>query len=236
MEIAELIKAIGDSTVTVVICAAVIYLLIKYFSKLIDTKVKSKDETHKQASKNAIQYNSVAGLKELHPVFDTINSIIDLRLPTVRLGGPVRTKIFKDTLKIYYETLIEVINGLLDKTITNNNFLSENRKMINRIVSLSKERMKEFGIPDVVIDNFWEWNRKRHEYALSSLSDIDSSSIFETVVEKQYITLNLLSNIATFAFMDAEQTLQHLNGNLTGTLYKGEVVEDLHYGEKKNDA
>ena len=91
--------------------------------------------------------------------------------------------------------------------------------------------MKEYGIPEIVIIKFWEWNSKRHEYIASTLSDIDSSTVFKTVVEKQYAALNLYQTSSYFCIIDAEKTLKNLNGDLSGTIYRGEVIEDLHYGE-----
>ena len=43
-----------------------------------------------------------------------IDSIIKVKLPITKIGGPVRTKIFKDVLRIFYETQTETINNLLE--------------------------------------------------------------------------------------------------------------------------
>ena len=51
---------------------------------------------------------------------------------------------------------------------------------------------------------------------------------FDTVLEKQYAALNLYQSVSYFVLMDAENTLKNLNGDLTGTVYKGQTVESLH--------
>ena len=226
LKVAETISNLG---IMVIIAVAVIYLLVKYFSKIIDGKIKEEKPVAPEIK--AIEYDSVVKLKELHPYFDKIDSIIKVKLPITKIGGPVRTKIFKDVLRIFYETQTEIINNLLDKNITDKDFLHENEKALNQIVELSTLKMKEYGIPEIVSIKFWEWNSKRHEYIASTLSDIDSSTVFKTVVEKQYAALNLYQTSSYFCLIDAEKTLKNLNGDLSGTIYRGEVIEGLHYGE-----
>lgn len=226
MTLVEIINIVKELGVTVVMLGAVIYLLVKYFSNLIDSKVAKNKNIPEEVQ--AVQYNSVKCLKQLHPFFDKVDGIIETKLPITTIGGPVRTEIFRDVLTIFYKTAKDVIKELLDKDITMSNFLTENYKAANQIISESNKRMRESGIPEVVIIKFNQWNNDRHEYILSTISDVDSSEVFSTVVEKEYAILNLYTNSSYFVLIDAERTLKSLNGDLTGTVYKGKIVENLH--------
>lgn len=228
----EIAKTIADIGFLVILAAAVIYLLVKYFSAMIDMKVK-KGKLPEEAEH--IQYDSVSALKELHPYFNKIDSILEVKLPITKIGGPVRTEIFKDALQIFYEESKQITYALLDKNITKNNFLSENVKALNDVVKKSTEKMREQQIPEVVIEKFWEWNYKRYDYIAGTLSDINSSTVFDSVIEKEYAALNLFQSTSYFVLMDAERTLKTLNGDLTGTTYKGKIIESLHYEEEEND-
>lgn len=221
MDFLSVAKTITELSSTAVILGAVIYLLVKYFSMMIEQK-------NKEIKVDNVDYGSISQLKQLHPCFNKINSIIEIKLPMIKVGGKVRTIIFQDVLKIFYKSGEEIFLKLLDKNITKENFLNENLKAINDIVTLSNKKMKEEGIPEVVIHKFWEWNAKRHEYMISTLSDINSSSVFDSIVEKEYAVLNLYQNNCYFVLMDAENTLKNLNGDLTGTKYKGNIIESLH--------
>ena len=232
MEFLEVAKTIADIGFLVVLAAAVIYLLVEYFSAMIDMKVK-KGKLPEEAEH--IQYDSVSALKELHPYFNKIDSILEVKLPITKIRGPVRTEIFKDTLQIFYEESKQITYALLDKNITKNNFLSENVKALNDVVKKSTEKMREQQIPEIVIEKFWEWNYKRHDYIAGTLSDINSSTVFDSVIEKEYAALNLFQSTSYFVLMDAERTLKTLNGDLTGTTYKGKIIESLHYEEEEND-
>lgn len=243
MEIIDIIKAVGDFGILIVIAGAVIFLLIKYFSKLIDGEIDKKGKkvmntdiiTSTISEEVVVKNDSLLTLIDLHPYFNKIDTIIKVKLPITKIGGPVRTKIFRDTLRIFYEVQIDVTKELLEKDITKTNFLLENKKSLNQVVEMSRKKMKEHEIPEVVINKFWEWNYKRHEYIATTLSDIDSSTVFNTIIEKQYAALNLYQSCSYFVLIDAEKTLKGLNGDLSGTIYRGQVIEDLHHGEENND-
>lgn len=223
IEVINVVKEVGTSAAVI---GVVIYLLVKYFSVLIDNKVAKKEITTEEV--DVIQHDSVKCLKELHPYFNKVNGIIDTKLPIVTIGGPVRTQIFRDALTIYFKTSEEEIYNLLNQDITLENFLSENYKTATAIVKKSNDEMQVAGIPEVVIKKFNKWNEDRYENLLSAISDIDSSSVFSSVVGKQYTVLTTYANSAYFILIDAEKTLKSLNGDLTGTIYKGKAVESLH--------
>lgn len=225
VEIANVIKELG---ISIVAMSAVIYLLVKYFSMLIENKKASKKIVLEDKEVEAIQYDSVKSLKKIHPYFNKIDGIIDTKLPIISIGGPVRTEIFRNVLNIYFKTAQDNINTLLEKNITLDNFLTENYKTANEIIKKSNSNMKEEGVPEVVIKKFNQWNQDRADYILTAISDIDSSNVFKTVIEKQYTVLSTYVNTSYFVLIDAERTLQSLNGDLTGTIYKGKQVEGLH--------
>lgn len=230
-EILKLAQGIGDLTVLVTISAVVIYFLVKYLSIVMEwrkQKLLMDVSEHANNTHEASAFDSVKPLKDSHPYFTKTTAIVDIKLPITVIGGPVRTEIFRDVLKIFYATQLEKMGELLEKNITKENFLNENTKTINNIIKAANEKMEENEIPEVVRRKFWEWNNERHEYVLSTLSDIDSSTVFGSIVEKEYAVLNLLQANASFCLMDAEKTLKNLNGDLTGIIYKGKEVEPLH--------
>lgn len=222
IEVANVIKELG---VTIVFVSAVIFLLFKYFSKMIDEKM-SKEKLPEQTE--IIQYNSVKCLKTLHPFSYKTDEILSIKLPITKIGGPVRTEIFRDVLSLFLSTTKEEVLKMLDEDITLDNFLIKNSDAVNRTIVKYRQKAREKGIPEVVIVKFSEWSRNNLELLLSSISDIDSSDVFETVVEKEYTVLTVLVNTFYLLLIDAEKTLKNLNGDLTGTIYNGKKVENLH--------
>lgn len=243
MDFVKVGEAIVELGTSATIVGAVIFLLVKYFGAIIDNKIKTKGkEEGKKAAEEVVEKHekkqettldhmelgSLQALKDMHPYFSKVDNLIKVKLPITKIGGPVRTLIFRDVLKIFYESGKAVNLELLSKDITLDNFLSINLEGLTDIVKNATNEMRDYGVPQVVIEKFWEWNYKRHEYVMSTISDIDSSNVFNTVLEKQYAVLNLYQSASYFVLLDAENTLKSLNGDLSGTIYKGQTVESLH--------
>lgn len=233
--ITQIGTAIQNYGITSIAIGAAIYLvvqivttLVKYF--LEERKDKKENKQKVKAEDTFIPHKvfSVKELRSYHTILVKIDSLVKTRIPLMTLGGPVRTKIFKSMLIIYFSNFKRAVDELLDEEITLNNFYYKNEAMITEVLEQTMHDWEEDGIPIVVITKFQEWNSKRIAYLNLSLNDIDSSQVIDNVVEKQYMALNLYSGIVYLTFVDAEKTLSTLNGSLTGQYYKGEQIEGLH--------
>ena len=229
MEFLQVVEAISSNTIMIVISGAVIYLLVMYFKGIIDRQLTKEAIQTEQKITKAIEYSSVKELKDLHPIFLKIEGLKKIKIPSIHVGGPVRTEMFKELLNIYYTVWNERLIKLLDEEITNDNFLIKNTDMVNKIIAESSERMLKADIPQIVIDKFWQWGTKRYEYTCSTLSDIHSTGVLKSIVEKEFAALNRYQDHVYFTLIDAENTLENLNGELTGTIYHGKPVESLRH-------
>lgn len=227
--------AIQNYGITSIAIGAAIYLvvqivttLVKYFLEERKDKKENKQKVKTEETLTPHKVFSVKELRSYHTILVKIDSLVKTRIPLMTLGGPVRTKIFKSMLIIYFSNFKRAVDELLDEEITLNNFYYKNEAMITEVLEQTMHDWEEDGIPIVVITKFQEWNSKRIAYLNLSLNDIDSSQVIDNVVEKQYMALNLYSGIVYLTFVDAEKTLSTLNGSLTGQYYKGEQIEGLH--------
>lgn len=227
--------AIQNYGITSIAIGAAIYLvvqivttLVKYFLEERKDKKENKQKAKTEETLTPHKVFSVKELRSYHTILVKIDSLVKTRIPLMTLGGPVRTKIFKSMLIIYFSNFKRAVDELLDEEITLNNFYYKNEAMITEVLEQTMHDWEEDGIPIVVITKFQEWNSKRIAYLNLSLNDIDSSQVIDNVVEKQYMALNLYSGIVYLTFVDAEKTLSTLNGSLTGQYYKGEQIEGLH--------
>lgn len=237
--VTQLGTAIQNYGLTSVIIGAIIYLIIQAITMtikfLLERKKenKTKDNSGDKDNNNKNNYiphdiMSIKQLRNYHTILVKIDSLIKVRIPLMNLGGPVRTKIFKNMLTIYFNNCKKAIDELLEEDITLENFGYKNQTMIDRVLADSTEEWKEDGIPSIVISKFQEWNSSRIAYITLTINDISSSQVVDSAVEKQYMALNLYSGIIYLTFIDAEKTLVNLNGDLTGQYYKGEQIEKLH--------
>lgn len=227
--------AIQNYGITSIAIGAAIYLVVQIVTTLVkyflEERKDRKENEQKAKAEETLTPHKIFSVKELrsyHTILVKIDSLVKTRIPLMTLGGPVRTKIFKSMLIIYFSNFKRAVDELLDEEITLNNFYYKNEAMITEVLEQTMHDWEEDGIPIVVITKFQEWNSKRIAYLNLSLNDIDSSQVIDNAVEKQYMALNLYSGIVYLTFVDAEKTLSTLNGSLTGQYYKGEQIEGLH--------
>ena len=79
MEFLEIGKSIVELGTTTIIVAAVIYLLVKYFSNLINNKIEKEKEKIEIKQEEQIEHfglGSIQVLKETHPYFSKIDSYL----------------------------------------------------------------------------------------------------------------------------------------------------------------
>jgi hypothetical protein len=214
---------------TIIICALFILIgggLKTLIDEIIKKKVGSKN---KQCNKKDAY--EIVDLIEVHPLFDDLKWFKDVKVPNCKIGGPVRTLIFRNCLTIYYETFIEEATKLLHQNIDGENFLRVNEQFEHELITAIRANLYKADIPEVVIKKFQSWYITKHEHLLRYFSDIHSSVIVTSLVEKEHMVLSLLRETAYFTLLDAEKTLKSLNGSLTGVVYQGQIVEDSNYYE-----
>lgn len=210
---------------TIIIC--IIFILVGGGMKtLIDEVIKKKVGSKSQKKDQAYE---IVDLIEVHPLFEDLRWFKDVKVPNCKVGGPVRTLIFRHCLTIYYETFIEEVTKLLHQKIDAENFLRVNEQFEHELITAIRANLYKAEIPEVVIKKFQSWYITKHEHLLRYFSDIHSSAVVTSLVEKEHMVLSLLRETAYFTLLDAEKTLKSLNGSLTGVVYKGQIVEDSNY-------
>lgn len=210
---------------TIIICT--LFILIGGGLKtLIDEMIKKKVGSK---HKNKTEAYEIVDLIEVHPLFEDLRWFKDVKVPNCKIGGPVRTLIFRHCLTIYYETFIEEATKLLHQEIDAENFLIVNEQFEHELITAIRANLYKADIPEVVIKKFQSWYITKHEHLLRYFSDIHSSVIVTSLVEKEHMVLSLLRETAYFTLLDAEKTLKSLNGSLTGVVYQGQIVEDSNY-------
>ena len=122
----DLVELFTSDLNWITIVVAIIVIIV---SNILNTIITEKLKKEKSPS-SIVKDKSIKDLQELHPIFTSLKYYRDVVLPTCRIGGPVRTIVFKDCLKIYYDTCIDECEQLLKQDITNDTFLNINKNDI----------------------------------------------------------------------------------------------------------
>ena len=203
----EIIKIIDSNGLSLTITILVIYFSVKYINQTFFRKFKK------------IKLNE-------HPIFPTLDTLCKTRIPNLKLGTAGRTLVFKDMLvsknSIWKNVSIETIED--NSYVSNADFYNKNIKRLNDGVIACEKAWQDLGIPQIVIDKFNEWHINRVKLITEDITMIAYSNFYHEYEEKKLAILDLYSLSLVMTVLDAERTLMHLNGALTGKVYKGVTI------------
>lgn len=88
---------------------------------------------------------------------------------------------------------------------------------------------RQYRIPAVAIEKYQLWQRPSYQYTLSQLRNIAFSKAYITIPQKAEAMMGTLQTNIELSIVEAERTLQSLNGSLTGAEYKGFVCQPIKH-------
>lgn len=187
----------------------------------------------KTAEKSGIKVGNESDLR-YHVLFSTAQYRLAIELPNLDIfpDKPVRQLLMADLLRIYIKTISE---GCKEISTTNMKGWSAEQwaiEMTNRfsqMVSAASNTARQDGIPDIVITKFSRWINPSIDMLFSYVDMIGNSNIYSSNIARTN-TLFLVVNLLMSTMLgDAERSIKHLNGDITGKLYKGQVIEPIEH-------
>jgi hypothetical protein len=186
---------------------------------------------NKKAEKNGIVLSDQNNLS-YHVLFTKGNYFLTVELSKldVFMDKPVRRQMVIDLLRSYITTMIE---GCKDISITNmkewtsDQWVMEMTKRFDSMLQGAANRARESGMPEIVINKFNQWMSPSIELLFSHINTIGTSTAYTSNVVKTstlFLTVNLLNSIM---LAEAERSIHTLNGDITGTVYLGKIVEEV---------
>lgn len=170
-------------------------------------------------------------LLKFHPFFINAEYRCSVEIPSLDLlpGKPNREKVFKDLLTISFKTVYQVAEELVKHAYHNawseEVWISAVDQAINRTLILTEERAKEALIPDVVIKRYFKWHceaiKSLHDYALL----LGHSKLYTTNLTKMNTFFLIMDLLLVTILGDVERIISDINGELTGLIYNGTVLE-----------
>lgn len=99
----------------------------------------------------------------------------------------------------------------------------------SQMVSAASNTARQDGIPDIVITKFSRWINPSIDMLFSYVDMIGNSNIYSSNIARTN-TLFLVVNLLMSTMLgDAERSIKHLNGDITGKLYKGQAIEPIEH-------
>ena len=220
----EAVKLFSDYGWAAVILFCVGVVLLHY---LKTQSMVWRERGHKRISDIALRKQS-----ELthHQFFANIDFRLHNEIPTLVLNHhqPVRQKVFRKLLAVTLQSLREIVDGIVKGDIekmTPYQWASFVNGELNKIDNIIKLKADETGIPKMLVRKFVMWKSRSAELLSSYVNDLAISEVHDTNIIRTNTLLYLLSLQLVTIIGDAEHSLMVLNGELSGLLYNGEVIE-----------
>ena len=212
----ELIKEQGVTTIVLAFTFWAIFGLLsfgqKYLNFVIDKKFKRK------------QFNLAN-----HPVHKKIDYWLKFDISDLQIKNDFRRELVSDFLNIKFEVWKKHLNSLA--LIHNIEKLSleelENKILedLERAVEEYNNKCENYGIPLVFIKKFNDWHEPRVKDMYDWISHVCHSNFYINNKHKIGAIFDKYQDALNGTVVDAEITLQDINGDMKGQIYKGMICK-----------
>jgi hypothetical protein len=169
-----------------------------------------------------------------HVFFSTAQYKLISEIPNLILSKtlPIRQALFRDILYINIKNIYEVCQEIANTDMSTWNSQQWSAEIIKKLGTITEGFNKDArneGIPDEVISKFTNWNLSNIEMLYDYVDTIGSSSAYPNVGTKTTTLFLIMNLLVVSTIADAEKTLISLNGDISGKMYKGQVIEPYDY-------
>ena len=140
---------------------------------------------------------------------------------------PMRGKMYKDMLEIYFDVVANTFKDKLARLATADSkaWSAEAMRTLRTAMDEYEQQFTDEGVPQLVIDKFADWHQPSIEFITNNINALNESKIANDSARKTSVLFGTILNATKTAIFSAERTLIVLNGELSGNTYKGEVIE-----------
>lgn len=160
-----------------------------------------------------------------HSFFCSMDYWRKIGIDAIEIEEPARDLIFKDFLHIKFRVFDIVMREVVSNKDIPKMRRIELKDYMTKIVTASvkeyEQEAKDMGIPNPVIKKFAKWHSRSVSFVMDGIEDTCMSSFYENNVARLNGMLGLLLAAFHATIIDAERTLDDLNGDLAGLTYKG---------------
>jgi hypothetical protein len=164
------------------------------------------------------------GLKN-HMFFPKMRYSLTMVIPNLPIKEPLRRAIFRDFLTIMYGVFLEGIENFVVagdvNQLSSEAFESSFSNLMVRCIQEYESKAKKAGIPVVVLERFSSWHESTINSMMAFISSVSVSPWHLDNYRRMVIILDYLIIAFHETLLDAERTLDKLNGELDTLVYNG---------------
>ncbi len=174
-----------------------------------------------------------------HPIFKDLEFWADYRVSQIydienyNTNDEAKLLIARDLLTVKFKVAKnEIYNSLksfLDNSNTTTNLNDIIRRVLDNVKSSQYSEFKKMKIPQLFIEKWFEVCRIRDTYLNRALNEIIMTKLVWSDYDKIYIILDNLHVYYSAILSDMLKTIESINGDLKGQIYKGIVIGGNEY-------
>jgi hypothetical protein len=207
------------------ILGVTVFVLFKYLDKYKTIWISRRAEYIAES-----EYRAHTELVN-HQFFSNIEFEISSGVPSMVFNDgiqPVRQDLFRDVLKYKLMSIRDAVSIIIN-TDTTNMTPAEWTGFVHKQLNNRNEYFEKYGIsgglPPVVIRKFLVYARTQDTVIHTRVGEFGMSTIFTDNTQRTATLIQLLDAWIVSTYHDARYTLIKLNGEISGGLYKGQVIE-----------
>ena len=185
------------------------------------------------AEKSGIKVGNESDLR-YHILFSTAQYRLTVELPNMDIfpNKPVRQMLMTDLLRIYIKSISEGCKEIASTNMRGWSSEQWNTEMTNRLSAMitnAHYNAKSEGIPDIVITKFSRWVNPSIDMLFTYVETIGNSNIYSSNIARTNTMFLVVNLLMSTMLGDAERSIKQLNGDITGKLYKNQVIEPIEH-------
>ncbi len=187
----------------------------------------------KAAEKSGIQVGNESDLR-YHVLFSTAQYRLAIELPNLDIfpDKPVRQLLMTDLLRIYIKAITEGCKEVASTNMkgwSSEQWSIELTSRMSLMIAAAANTARQEGIPDIVITKFSRWINPSIDMLFSYIDMIGNSNIYSSNIARTNTIFLVVNLLMSTMLGDAERSIKHLNGDITGKTYKGQVIEPIEH-------
>jgi hypothetical protein len=163
-------------------------------------------------------------LLEQHQFFSTLRYWITVEIDNIPVQSRVKKNVISKFLKIKFSTFDKNFSEFIKDETNFQNATKLENLMLNCINIYEQEALQK-GVPMLFLEKFRKWNEKHTEITFTSIRSICESKFYSSTYEKTAAVLDILLFSFRLTIVDAEKTINELNGELERIL-KGTIFDN----------
>lgn len=226
----ELFKIVSDYGLVVGFGAILAIGLIAYIKRSIFSDDKDFENLPSNHS-HLVKLSEVKPNLSYHPFFANAQYRLNIEIPNLEIlpTKPVKEQMFRDILKFYIQAMYtgcQEITTFDMESWGSDKWGSEMTKKFNEIMDDFSTNCENHGVPEIVLTKFAKWQHSTLEFLYGNIMSVGTSNIFNSNIDRTNTLFFILNLLLVTTIVDAEKTLKELNGEVSGKIYNGKVIED----------